>query len=106
MLRRDGITIPRDRITLGQDVRATLTAVSAGDADAAIVYRTDAEAARNTVTEVPIAASLDVLAVYPIAPIATSRNEKLAEAWITYVLAPAGQRKLAKYGFLPVPDRT
>ncbi len=106
MLTQDGITIPEEKITLGQDVKATLTAVSAGDADAAIVYRTDARAARTTVAEVPIAASLNVLAVYPIAPIVTSQNAKLADAWIDYVLSPAGQKTLAKHGFLPVPATT
>jgi molybdate transport system substrate-binding protein len=106
MLQQDGITIPEEKITLGHDVKATLTAVSAGDADAAIVYRTDAKAAGRTVTGVPIAASLNVLAVYPIAPIAASQNAKLAEAWITYVLSTAGQKTLATYGFLPVPATT
>ena len=103
MLTQDGITIPPEKVTLGQDVKATLTAVSVGDADAAIVYRTDAEAARATVTEVPIPASLNVLAVYPIARVATSPNKKLADAWITYTLSPAGQKTLSKFGFLPVP---
>ena len=103
MLTQDGITIPTDKVTLGQDVKATLAAVTAGDADAAIVYKTDAKAAGKTVTEVPIAASLNVLAIYPIAPIAASKNPTLADAWIKYVLSPVGQKTLAKFGFLPVP---
>jgi molybdate transport system substrate-binding protein len=103
MLNQDGVTIPSDKITLGQDVKATLAVVQNGDADAALVYVTDAKAAGNTLTEVPIAASLNVLAIYPIAPIASSRNAKLAKAWIEYVLSPVGQRTLARYGFLPVP---
>src|SRR5439155_15843406 len=35
MLTQDGVTIPMSKVTLGQDVKATLTAVAAGDADAA-----------------------------------------------------------------------
>lgn len=104
MLQQDGITIPQEKITLGQDVKATLTAVSEGDADAALVYSTDAKAAGSSVTEVPIAASLNVLAVYPIAPVAASENAKLADAWIEYVVSPRGQRTLQRFGFLPVPD--
>ena len=103
MLQQDGITIPQENITLGQDVKATLAAVYPGDADAAIVYVTDAKAAGSDVTEVAIPASLNVLAVYPIAPIAGSQNAKLADAWIDYVLSSAGQKTLASYGFLPVP---
>ena len=103
MLSQDGVTIPSDKITLGQDVKATLAAVQSGDADAAIVYVTDAKAAGSTVTEVPIAASLNVLAIYPIAPVAASQNAKLADAWVQYVISPAGQKTLAKFGFLEVP---
>jgi molybdate transport system substrate-binding protein len=103
MLSQDGVTLPTDRITLGQDVKATLTAVASGDADAALVYATDAKAAGASVAEVPIAASLNVLAVYPIAPIAASQNTKVANAWVKYVISPAGQQTLAKFGFLPVP---
>ena len=105
MLTQDGITIPQDKVTLGQDVKATLAAVQTGDADAAIVYRTDAQAAGKTVAEIPIAASLNVLAVYPIAPVAASQNVTLADAWIQYVLSPTGQKTLAKFGFLPVPPQ-
>jgi molybdate transport system substrate-binding protein len=103
MLQQDGITIPQEKITLGQDAKATLAAVYPGDADAAVVYVTDAEALGSHVTEVPIPASLNVLAVYPIAPIAASRHTKLADAWIDHVTSPAGQKTLATYGFLPVP---
>jgi molybdate transport system substrate-binding protein len=44
-----------------------------------------------------------VLAIYPIAPVAASQNKKLANAWVRYVLSPAGQKTLARFGFLPVP---
>ena len=103
MLSQDGVTIPTDKITLGQDVKATLTAVASGDADAALVYATDAKTAGTTVTEVKIPASLNVLAIYPIAPIASTSNAKLGDAWIKYVISPVGQATLAKFGFLPVP---
>ena len=103
MLQQDGVTIPQEKITLGQDAKATLAAVHPGDADAAIVYVTDAKAAGGVVTEVPIAASLNVMAVYPIAPIAATQHEELADSWIVYVRSPAGQRTLSRYGFLPVP---
>ena len=103
MLTQDGVTIPPEKITLGQDVKATLAAVSPGDADAGLVYVTDAKSAGSTVTQVKIPASLNVLAVYPIAPIAASQNAALADAWVAYVTSAAGQKTLAKYGFLPVP---
>jgi molybdate transport system substrate-binding protein len=103
MFTQDGVTIPPEKVTLGQDVKATLAAVSPGDADAGIVYVTDAKSAGSTVTQVKIPASLNVLAVYPIAPVAASQNADLAHAWVEYVVSSAGQKTLAKYGFLPVP---
>jgi molybdate transport system substrate-binding protein len=103
MFTQDGITVPSSKVTLGQDVKSTLEAVSTGDADAGIVYVTDAKSADGSVTQVKIPASLNVLAVYPIAPIATSKNAALANAWVQYVLSPAGKKTLLKFGFLPVP---
>ena len=107
MLTQDGITIPQDKITLGQDVKATLTAVAAGDADAAIVYMTDAKAAGNTITEVPIAALAE-----RAGGLSRSRRSRLRRTrslptrGSSYVLSPAGQKTLAKFGFLPVPPTT
>ena len=48
-LTQAGVTIPSEKITKGADVKTTLAAVSTGDADAAIVYTTDAEAAGTSV---------------------------------------------------------
>ena len=103
MLTQDGVTEPPDKTTLGQDVKATLSAVTNGDADAAVVYVTDAKAAGRTVQQVKIPASLNVLAVYPIAPIANSQNASLAKAWVKYVTSAAGQKALKSFGFLPPP---
>jgi molybdate transport system substrate-binding protein len=101
-----GVSIPSDKITLGQDVKATLSAVASGDADAGIVYVTDSKAAGKTVARVKIPASLNVLAIYPIAPIAATQNASLANGWIRYVTSLAGQRTLKSFGFLPAPPTT
>src|SRR3954468_21031087 len=49
-----GVAIDPSHITRGADVKTTLAAVATGDADAAIVYVTDAKAAGSSVTVVPI----------------------------------------------------
>ncbi len=99
------VTIPAGRITRGADVKATLNAVSTGDADAAIVYATDARAAGTTVRTVRIPAWLNVYAIYPIAPLASSQHRALAKAFVRYTVSPAGQKILASYGFLAPPLR-
>jgi len=98
-----GVTIPAEKITKGADVKSTLAAVTTGDADAAIVYATDAKAAGTTVQAVKIPAWLNVYAIYPIAPIAASQNATLADAWVKYTVSPAGQKTLQSYGFLAPP---
>lgn len=104
-LAQAGVTIPPDKITKSADVKSTLAAVSTGDADAAIVYTTDAKAAGTSVQAVRIPAWLNVYAVYPIAPIASAQNQDLATAFVKYTVSPAGQKTLASYGFLPPPVR-
>jgi molybdate transport system substrate-binding protein len=106
MFAQDGVTVPADKTTLGQDVRATLSAVSNGDADAGVVYVTDAKSAGKSVQRVRIPASSNVLAVYPIAPVAHSRNAPLAKAWVKYVTTARGRKTLESFGFRPPPPTT
>ena len=102
-LAQAGVTVPSDTITKGVDVKATLTAVSTGDADAAIVYATDAKAAGASVQVLRIPAWLNVYAISPIAPIAASGNADLANAFVRYTVSSAGQKTLRSFGFLPPP---
>jgi len=98
-----GVTVDPSKVTRGADVKATLAAVTTGDADAAIVYVSDAIAAGSSVTAVPIPTWQNAYAIYPIAPIAASKNQDLANAWVKYTVSPAGQRTLQSFGFLPPP---
>src|SRR5262245_23448516 len=101
ILQRAGVAIPESSITRGADVKTTLAAVAQGDAQAGMVYVTDAKAAGSTVTGVEIPVAQNTIAIYPIAPIAGTSNPKLANAFISYVLSTAGQKILAKYESLP-----
>jgi molybdate transport system substrate-binding protein len=82
------------------NVRQVLAKVTLGEADAGIVYRTDAGAARDKVEVIALPGELNVLADYPIAVVKTSAQPALARAWIDLVLSPGGQRRLASAGFL------
>jgi molybdate transport system substrate-binding protein len=101
VLQHASVTIPESSITRGADAKTTIAAVAQGDAQAAMVYVTDVLAAGKTVTGVEIPEDQNTIAIYPIAPIAGTSNPRLANAWISYVLSPAGQKILAKHGFLP-----
>jgi molybdate transport system substrate-binding protein len=81
------------------DVKAVLTKVELGEADAGIVYVTDVKAAGDKVVGVEIPAEQNVTTTYPIAAIKASRNAATAAAFVAYVLSPAGQKVLADAGF-------
>ncbi len=85
------------------NVRAVLTKVQLGEADAGIVYQTDAAAAEGTVNVIQIPSPYNVTASYPIAVAKESRKPAAANAWIAYVLSPEGQAILARFGFGPRP---
>jgi molybdate transport system substrate-binding protein len=80
--------------SLEDNVRGVLTKVEFGEADAGIVYATDARAARGKVDALPVAGS--PLATYPIAALT-----RAGRAFVDFVLSPAGQQVLGRYGFLP-----
>jgi len=81
------------------DVKAVLSKVVLGEADAGIVYATDVLAAGPTVVGVPIPADQNVTTTYPIAAINGSANAATAQAFVAYVLSPAGQKVLTAAGF-------
>lgn len=95
-----GVTIPGTSVSRGTDARATLTAVSEGDAVAAIVYATDATAAGDRVEAVDLPAAGNVTASYPIAVLEDAANPDLAAAFRSYVLSEDGQTVLRDAGFL------
>jgi molybdate transport system substrate-binding protein len=100
VLSRYGVVIAESKITRGVDATATLNAVSTGDADAAMVYSTDALSAKKLVSAISIPVGKNVKASYGIAVVRESKNSKQAEAFVQYVLSPAGQKVLKTFGFL------
>jgi len=83
------------------NVKAVLTKVQLGEADAGIVYVTDVTPdVANEVTEIPIPNSVNVIASYPVAAVKGGRAD-LANAFISYLLGSEGQATLQSSGFAP-----
>lgn len=82
-----------------QDVNAVISKVELGEADAGIVYVTDVKAAGSKVSGVPIPAGQNVVATYPVVTVKGGSNPAGGQAFIDFLLSPAGERILARYGF-------
>lgn len=83
------------------DVKQVVAKVQLGEADAGIVYVSDAVATPE-LKNIEIPTNFNVIAKYPIAALAKSPNSDLAAQFIAYVLSSEGQDVLNKWGFMPV----
>ena len=79
-------------------VRLVRAKVEMGEADAAIVYRTDAVPGRVQTVQVPPCAN--VRARYLIGVVAGAENAAGGERWAGFVASPEGRRILSRHGFL------
>lgn len=85
--------------TLEQDVKATLTKVSLGEVDAALVYKTDVKAAGGKVEGISFPEAGKAVNDYPIAVCAKAPNAAGARAFVDYVLSDKGKAVLTQAGF-------
>jgi molybdate transport system substrate-binding protein len=81
------------------DVKSVLAKLTEGEADAGLVYTTDAVAAGDQVSALPIPGSAQQITTYPIAPLSQSKQSTLAQQFVDLVLSKAGQSVLHKAGF-------
>ena len=86
------------------NVRQVLAKVALGEADAAIVYRTDALALGAQVEAVALPQEVQVLAEDALAALPGGTEPALADAFVRLVLSPAGQEVLRAAGFAPPPE--
>lgn len=90
-------------VSYEDNVKAVLTKVALGEADAGIVYTSDITGEDGAIVgRIDIPDALNVIATYPIALVKESEYMELAQAFIDLVLSQAGQDILAKHNFIPV----
>jgi len=94
-------TAVEPKMVLGENVRQTLTYVAGGNVDAGIVFATDAQIEKRRVKIVDEAATgKDHSAiVYPVAVITRSPNSSGARQFVSFLITPAAQAILERYGF-------
>jgi molybdate transport system substrate-binding protein len=85
-------------VTREADAKTTISKVTLGEADAALVYVTDVKAASG-VTGIEIPTDVNATTEYPIATLTHSGNSATAAAFVAYVLSSTGQSVLSAAGF-------
>ncbi|WP_405805550.1 molybdate ABC transporter substrate-binding protein [Streptomyces sp. NBC_00210] len=81
------------------NVRAVLSKVELGEADAGLVYKTDAETAPDKVDAVEIPDTQNAIAEYPAAALKQSKNAEAAAAFVAWLSTPEAQKILQDAGF-------
>jgi len=83
------------------NVKQVVVKVQLGEADAGMVYGSDAVAASELKT-IAIPPESNVIAEYPIAALTEAPHPELAAQFVAYVLSSEGQAILARWGFTPL----
>ncbi|MFF4231806.1 molybdate ABC transporter substrate-binding protein [Streptomyces sp. NPDC001820] len=81
------------------NVRAVLSKVELGEADAGLVYKTDAETAPDKVDAIEIPDAQNAIAEYPAAALKHSKNAAAAAAFVAWLSTPEAQKILQDAGF-------
>ena len=97
VLRDAGVTA--EPASLEEDVRATLDKVVSGEADAGLVYATDAVASGDDVEAVAIPGAEANLTSYYATTLQQSEDADLAADWVAWVTSDEGQEVLGDAGF-------
>ena len=82
------------------NVRQVLAKVTLGEADAGVVYKTDALAGKDKVEIIEIPAKVNVIAEYPVAVLTKAPEAAAAKAFVDLLLSGDGQKRLAAAGFV------
>jgi molybdate transport system substrate-binding protein len=89
----------RPKFVYGNSVRNVLSAVESGNADAGIVYLTDAKISKQVKQIATADPKLHSPIVYPIAVIKASKNQESAKAYVKFLSSNPAQDVFKKYGF-------
>lgn len=91
------------RVIPTENVRACLAAVESGNADAGIVYKTDAMISKRVKIAYEIPVSEGPHISYPIAVLRDAPNPDAARRFSAWLAGADARALFVKYGFLPAP---
>ncbi len=89
----------KSKFVLGNNVRAVLSAVETGDADAGIVYISDAKSSQRVVISAIADPKLHAPIIYPIAIVKSSKSIASAKKYVQFLQTKPVELVFEKYGF-------
>lgn len=89
----------RPKLVFGNNVRNVLAAVESGNADAGIVYTTDARLSNKVRVVATASKNLHSPIVYPIAVVSNSKNLESAKEYLRFLTDNSARSVFEKYGF-------
>jgi molybdate transport system substrate-binding protein len=95
----DATKVKLNPVSEESSVTDVLTKVTSGQADAGVVYVTDALGVGDKVTEVDFAESSTAVNTYPIAVLKSAADGEAAKKFVDLVTSEAGQKVLVQAGF-------
>ena len=88
------------KIVFAKDVRTVLTYVDTGNVDAGLVYKTDAAASKKVKILATAPDGSHAPIIYPAAVLSSTKHQKAAEEFLSYLAGPEGKTVFEKYGFV------
>jgi len=89
----------KPKYVLASNVRQVLQFVETGNADAGLVYLTDAKTTNRVKIAQTIPSNLHSPIVYPIAVLKNSRNQTASRNFVQFLLSGSAKQVFKKYGF-------
>lgn len=90
----------KSKFVFANNVRQVLAAVESGNAQAGIVYATDAKTSNKVKVVVTTEEKLHSPIVYPVAVIKSSKNISAAKQFVQFLSGSQAKTVLRKYGFI------
>lgn len=90
----------KPKLVYANNVRQVLAAVESGNADAGMVYTTDAKVSGKVKVVVTADDAYHSPIVYPMAVLKSSKNTNAAKSFVQYLSSNEAKNVLRKYGFI------
>jgi molybdate transport system substrate-binding protein len=90
----------KPKLVLAKDVRQVLTYIETGNADAGIVYATDAKISKKVTVVATAPENSHSPVVYPAAVIKNSTNPAASKAFLEFLAGEEARAVFGKYGFV------